>query len=110
MISIHVWRGEEGVHLLAQGHAGYDVAGRDIVCAGVSAILFGLKSYLEKQKSRASESVFFIQWDGGLLISTKEFGETDRGAWDVTRASIEEIAKNYPQYVSWNDFMSKEEI
>ncbi len=33
--------------LLVRGHAGYAAAGRDIVCAGVSALVFAYLAYLE---------------------------------------------------------------
>lgn len=35
--------------LSAQGHAGYAARGRDIVCAGISALLFALPAALERE-------------------------------------------------------------
>ncbi len=91
------------MELLAQGHAGYDVAGHDIVCAGVSALLYGFKSYLEEQQMRASGKVFSAEWDGGLKLRTQGFGGADTQGWEVIRAGIDQIAKHYPQYVNWEE-------
>ena len=47
MIHISMKRWEEGMELEAHGHAGHGAIGHDIVCAGVSALLYSLAAYLE---------------------------------------------------------------
>lgn len=48
MIDIYYTEGDSWCELLIQGHAGYGPEGKDIVCAGVSAITQALLGYLEQ--------------------------------------------------------------
>lgn len=104
MIRIYAWRREEGIELLAYGHAEYGVAGQDIVCAGVSALLYGLKAYLERQ-SLLCEGCHMdaAEWGGGLRLRTEGFDGSDKQAWEVIRVGIELISCAYPQYVYWEE-------
>lgn len=43
------WDGA-GFYIEAAGHSGYDIAGRDIVCAGVSALMLGTVNMTEKME------------------------------------------------------------
>lgn len=47
MIRIRAERREDGLEISAVGHADFDTRGRDIVCAGVSALIFGFLHYLK---------------------------------------------------------------
>ena len=47
MIRVRAYREDGGVGILATGHAGMAPHGRDPVCAGVSALLYGYLAYLE---------------------------------------------------------------
>ena len=38
----------DGAQMTVSGHAGYAPAGRDIVCAAVSALVYALAGYLEE--------------------------------------------------------------
>lgn len=100
MTRIYVFRREEGIELLAWGHADYAEAGQDIVCAGVSALLYGFKAYLERQSLLCEGGrINPAEWDGGLWLRTKGFGGMDETAWEVTRAGLELIIRQYPQCV-----------
>lgn len=50
MISVKVWRDENAKinHILVRGHAEFDVHGKDIVCAGVSAVVIGIANSIER--------------------------------------------------------------
>jgi hypothetical protein len=48
MIRIRVTRRDSGLEIFAEGHAGYAPVGQDIVCAGVSALLYGFVAYLRE--------------------------------------------------------------
>lgn len=87
-----------------EGHAGYDVIGQDIVCAGVSAITFtalvGLMKYLK------TKPVF--KMDEGLLACTLAPGTGDDDK--VTAAIIlgtmekglEELEFRYHEHIKLN--------
>lgn len=47
MIRIRAERREDGLEISAVGHADFDTRGRDIVCAAVSALIFGFLHYLK---------------------------------------------------------------
>ena len=49
MIKVQIIKGDDKVMLSVKGHAGYADKGEDIVCAGVSAIIFGLMNALDEK-------------------------------------------------------------
>lgn len=104
MITIAMTRRAEGMILEAHGHADYDVAGRDIVCAGVSALMFGLAAYLEG----------FGQWDPsgrrdrtegcvGLCLKT-EHTARDGAAFAAVAAGLRLIADAFPENVRFAEY------
>ncbi len=126
MIRICVERWDDGMEISAVGHAGYDRAGRDIVCAGVSALLFGFLTYLrsslpvatakngamcpfrmsggsgdcgERETENTSASVEHRVGEGSLWIRTHGMKETDTAAWAVTAAGLFLLAEHYPGHV-----------
>lgn len=84
----------EGKHhtLTVQGHAGYDANGKDIVCAGVSAISYALLGYLH---------------NAGCVVADAKTESGDLGiacwggneAFDMAMIGYLQIAKKYPQCV-----------
>lgn len=89
--------------MFARGHALYDEAGRDIVCAGVSAVLFGFLDYLEERHQEDKESHMRVAiWNGGLHVSTRGF-EPRLGIDKVSLVCMEHslglITKSYPKHV-----------
>ncbi len=127
MIRICVTRRADGLELTAVGHAGYAERGRDIVCAGVSALLFGFLRHLETHLppaeadgagdarpchdlgdsgdrrdigGRASPpSVESEVGEGSLWIRTHGMAGMDTAAWEVTRAGLSLIAEAHPSCV-----------
>lgn len=49
MIKVQIIKEDDKVMLSVKGHAGYADKGEDIVCAGVSAIIFGLMNALDEK-------------------------------------------------------------
>ena len=49
MIRLRLRLAPRGAEVWAEGHAGYAAPGADIVCAGVSALLYGCLAYLREQ-------------------------------------------------------------
>ena len=108
MICVRVTRREGGATVTALGHAGYAPRGQDIVCAGVSAILFSLIAYLrgtpliataeacggERPRLRVEEG------DGRLVVeivgSSSCYGE----ALGMAIAGLSLMATRYPAHVT----------
>ncbi len=128
MIRIRVRRHAAGLEILARGHAGYAERGADIVCAGVSALLYGLVHHLET--SHAPSAAVHEGWesirsadiddsgdrraatadasapvlklrsgDGYLWVWTQGMDGADALAWAVTRAGLSLIEAGYPAHV-----------
>ena len=92
MIHINYCREGDRHRLAVDGHAGYAEHGRDIVCAGVSAISFALLGYLQQCGAEAAE----ISGVSGSLTIDCRGGERVAGAFDMALCGWLQIAKNYP--------------
>lgn len=110
MIHIQALRRGDGVEITAVGHAGQGTRGRDIVCAGVSALLYGLIAYLEMLPPSATAEaggeiphLVCSEGDGLLRVTTCGLGGADISGWTVTAAGLRLIASAYPTYVTLCD-------
>lgn len=95
------------------GHAGFDATGRDIVCAGVSAIAQTVLRALREQVIAPGT----FEDDGGTLLVKPDWVELRRRSWlgrsvhfefrtkallDAAWLGFQEIAKAYPGHVTVN--------
>lgn len=92
------------MELEALGHAGHGAIGHDIVCAGVSALLYGLAAYLEGQAANCPTGhLDRAEAPGRLYLKTSGL-EGDERAFAVTAAGLALLAKAFPDsvtFVSW---------
>lgn len=101
MIHIDMKRRAEGWELEAFGHAEHGAIGHDIVCAGVSSLLYGLATYLEGQAANCPTGhVERTEASGRLYLRTREI-EGDEYAFAVTAAGLELMAKAFPDSVTF---------
>lgn len=108
MITITAERAGDGLEIVAAGHAGYGTRGQDIVCAGVSALLFGFVAYLEDRIAPAADTseapaILRRTSDGYLWVRTHRMSGADEAAWAVTAAGLSLISHAYPASVSLRD-------
>lgn len=99
MIRIRMRRGEVGMELEAVGHAEHGAIGHDIVCAGVSALLYGLAAYLEGQAIRCPTGQLDRAEGAGRLYLRAMGLETEEVAFAVTEAGLCLIAEAFPDAV-----------
>ncbi len=125
MIRVCVRRHEDGLEISATGHAGYAERGRDIVCAGVSALLFGYLSHLVTLAPSAAAdeaegmhnpagkgdsgdrpgsaigmpSVAYRVGKGSLWIRTHGMDGADAAAFGAVRAGLYLIEQEHPDCV-----------
>lgn len=88
----------ENIHnLTVLGHANYGEYGKDIVCAGISALVQALIGWLEENHYKAS----FISVDpkDGEVIISCEGGEEVASVFNMASIGLEQIADCYPDYV-----------
>lgn len=85
-------------HILSvNGHAGFAVKGQDIVCAGVSAIVYALIGWLE---NNVEDTTFASVDEGnGEVIISCEGDEKLATAFYMAAIGIENIANTYPAHV-----------
>ena len=89
---------EENTHtLVVLGHAGYDEHGKDIVCAGASALVQALIGWCEENY----ETVNCISVDqkGGEVLISCEGGKDVAAVFYMTAIGLEQIAYTYPDHV-----------
>ncbi len=95
MIRVNYLREEDTHKLSVQGHAGYDETGRDIVCAGVSAISYALLGFLHDAGCGIGKAQTA---SGEMIIECGRDVEID-SAFDMAMIGYLQIAKKYPQCV-----------
>lgn len=106
MIYIRIRKQDDGLLLRACGHAGAAPAGQDIVCAGVSMLLYGFIAYLKTLPpiATAEENGEFphlelSEGDGFMSIVTRGLGGMDLMGLRVTEAGLRLMELAYPAYV-----------
>lgn len=78
----------DGAQVTVSGHAGYAPAGRDIVCAAVSALVYALAGYLEE--TGQAERVDIRRGFADIR------GTAGAAALALVRCGVEQLAQAYP--------------
>lgn len=81
--------------LSVSGHAGYDEYGKDIVCAGVSALVQALIGWAENNPHTVSH----IYVDDGDVLITCKGGEDVSAVFYMTAIGLKGMANSYPAHV-----------
>ncbi len=107
MIRIRALERGDGVDITAVGHAEYGPRGHDIVCAGVSALLYGFIAYLEALPPIATAGaggegshLEYSEGEGLLRVTTRGLGGDDLRCWRVTAAGLRLLEAAYPTCVT----------
>ncbi len=113
MIRIRVLRRDDGLEITAVGHAEQAPRGQDIVCAGVSALLYGFIAYLETLPPTATAEgggelphLECSEGEGLLRVKTRGLGGADILGWAVTAAGLRLIEAALPACVTLCDSTS----
>lgn len=112
MTKIELNEFDDGIVVTAEGHAGYAPAGRDIVCAGISAILFGSLTFFGQQEQGEPAQFDALYKPGCLIIRAGGFADgIEHMAMKVIRAQLCTLEGDYPEYVSvtYTDHRKNEE-
>lgn len=96
-IGIAPWR------LQADGHAGYDEPGKDIVCAAVSALLQALALGLDRLERYGDvcDKVILLDTGDAVLAATPTKGNERevRLLFDVFGEALLRLAEDYSEYI-----------
>lgn len=79
-----------------EGHAGYAEAGKDIVCAGVTALVENLIDSIE---GLTSDTIQYEISRGRVDIHYKDLSEAGKLLVDSFFLGISGIAQDFPEYV-----------
>lgn len=82
--------------LIALGHSGYDVMGKDIVCASISS----LTQFFASLESASGRLLDMTKFNGSLGLKTKITDENTL-VIDILTECLMDIAQQYPSYVSF---------
>lgn len=112
MIQVDVWRGDKQLTVYAHGHAAYAEVGKDIVCAGVSSLLYAYSLYLTARgKLRDGYAKIESERGGEMLIEIHQLEDKDVVAWEVVRGGLELLAREYPLHIKYvENSMKKEDM
>ena len=89
---------DENTHtLVVLGHANYAEYGKDIVCAGVSALVQALIGWIEENYYKA-ECISVDPKEGEVIISC-EGGEDIAAIFHMASIGLAQIADSYPDHV-----------
>ncbi|NLW22227.1 MAG: ribosomal-processing cysteine protease Prp [Tissierellia bacterium] len=108
MIRVCLYKNNEGYidRYSIKGHAGHDVKGQDIVCAGVSVLAqTALISLVKICGIKEDEVHYIIDEDEGILDVTLPDLDMDiRNKTEIVLKTLEigiiSIVENYPEYVT----------
>ena len=95
MIRARYDRDGETHTLSVNGHAGYAEKGQDIVCAGVSAIVYALIGWIENN----IEIFASVDENNGEVVIACEGDEKVEAVFYMAAIGIESIMNTYPDHV-----------
>lgn len=108
MILVEAKRSGDGLRMVARGHADYAPRGQDIVCSGVSALLFGYAAYLESLSPAKADGgtcphLTLDEGNGYLYVRTCGLGGLDLLGWRVVAAGLSRLSGLYPACLEIRD-------
>lgn len=98
MIKIKFEKREDIFSLSVKGHANFAEAGKDIVCAGVSAILYALIGFLKNNEEHIEDKK--IRADSGDACVFCVGDEKIQAAAELALIGFLQIEKQYENFIS----------
>ena len=87
------------INLKITGHAGSDVYGKDLVCAGVSTAGVGVLNMLSK-KGFLDKSIGTIEIDEGYInIAVNQIDEVCQVVLETLEVTLDTMIENYGQFI-----------
>ena len=94
----------EELSLSVSGHAGGDVAGKDIICAGISALTYALLNQLLDAEARGRTRLVWgvDEKSGDIHMTAIPFAGTRAeitAYYRVIMTGLKALAENYPRHI-----------
>ena len=81
--------------LTVSGHAEFDDSGKDLICASVSSIIFGLMNAIDETK----EDVEIQELTNKIVIINNSKSEVIRNYLELTLIQLKTIEESYGEYL-----------
>lgn len=85
------------VNIRIEGHSGFDMVGKDIVCAAISTLTYTLINELERIRSREMLKVEYSQEEGKMHIHAKLNGYRVGECLDTILTGYRMIQEHFPE-------------
>ena len=96
MIKVNVKKNNDNIsELVIKGHAGYDVHGKDIVCAAVSSMAITTVNNI----IALEDSIYYEENSGLLIIRVKRDTEVNNKLLDNLVRMLTELKEQYPKNI-----------
>ena len=86
-------------HIQIKGHADFGEYGKDLVCAGVSAVATGICNALAKKGFLEEKKCAIILKNGNIMIDVYENDEIMQVILETLVISLESFTEDYHQYI-----------
>lgn len=97
MVKVYIDSNELGINRInVKDHAGYKDAGQDLVCAGVSSIVFGMMNALELL---ANNQCHFQIEEADITIEVKAMSQIVNNLLTAMIIQLQTIEENYRAYI-----------
>lgn len=99
MIKVQIKRNNKYItQIKIKGHAQFGEYGKDLVCAGVSAVATGICNTLAKKGFLEEKSVQLFK-NGNIMIDVYENDEVMQVILETLVISLESFTEDYHQYI-----------
>ena len=98
MISVKItFKNEDVISLLIQGHANQNDYGKDIVCAGVSTIVYGSINAIDKILTK--DCVNFELKEGYTFLEVTKNSQELQTMLNMMIIQLKTLEESYPEYI-----------
>ena len=99
MVRVRYRRNEVAHSIVVVGHAGYSNAGNDIVCSGVSAVVYSLLGFLHNLPDKENRLTASAE-KGECIVFWRGNGKEAAAGFQMAVIGLAQLARKYPEYVS----------
>lgn len=109
MTNVYINKTNSKKEIVIKGHSGYDVAGKDIVCAAISILSHSYAELILELDDKNKLQLNYLDLGGGeiSIIVSDPLNEAD-SAFKMFLIGIEALEESYPKHIKkykvWEDF------
>ena len=93
--AVYEVKNDKYVSLIVSGHAQYDESGKDLICASVSSIMFGLMNAIDS----LHEDVEIKQLTNSIIINNHSSSDNIQDYLELTMMQLKTIEESYGNFI-----------